>query len=281
MTPLQERRESVDKNDKTLSINKQCELLSIHKSGLYYTPNPEREENLEIVNLLDKQYFETPFYGVLRLTALFQNLGFNINVKRMRRLMKLVNWKTLYREPKTTIINKLHQKYPYLLRGLKIEKQNQVWATDITYIPMKKGFMYLIAVIDLYSRKVLNWSLSNTMSADWCADVLKETIKEHGCPMIFNTDQGSQFTSDVFTNVLKDNNIRISMDGKGRALDNIFIERLWKSVKYENVYLNIYEDGLSLYKGLEKYFTFYNEKRLHQSLGYSTPNEVYYEKEVA
>ncbi|QQV02657.1 MULTISPECIES: DDE-type integrase/transposase/recombinase [Chryseobacterium] len=149
------------------------------------------------MELLDKQYFATPFYGVLRLTAHFQDLGYQINVKRMRRLMKLVNWKTIFREPKTTITNKLHKKYPYLLKDLKIEKQNQVWATDITYIPMRKGFMYLIAIIDLYSRKVLNWSLSNTMGAEWCAEVLDEAIQKHGCPEIFNTDQGSQFTSDA------------------------------------------------------------------------------------
>ena len=155
--------------------------------------------------------------------------------------------------------------------------KHQGWATDITYIPMRKGFMYLMAVIDLYSRKVLNWSLSNTMSADWCAEVLEETIKNNGCPEIFNTDQGSQFTSDVFINVLKYNEIKISMDGKGRALDNIFIERLWKSVKYEHVYLYVYEDGISLYKGLEKYFTFYNQERLHQSLNYKTPNEIYHQ----
>ena len=279
--PMQERREKIDKDGKVLNISKQCELLSIHRSGLYYSSAVEKEENLQIMELLDKQYFETPFYGVLRLTAHFQNLGFKINVKRMRRLMKLVNWKTIYREPKTTIINKLHKKYPYLLKDLKIEKTNQVWATDITYIPMRKGFMYLIAIIDLHSRKVLNWSLSNTMSADWCAEVLQETIKNHGCPEIFNTDQGSQFTSDVFINVLKSNEIKISMDGKGRALDNIFIERLWKSVKYEHVYLYVYEDGVSLYKGLEKYFEFYNDRRLHQSLNYKTPNEIYEQKNVA
>lgn len=164
--PLDERRERINRWDTSLSINKQCELLSIHRSGLYYKPNAEKEENLQIMELLDKQYFATPFYGVLRLTAHFQDLGYRINVKRMRRLMKLVNWKTIFREPKTTITNKLHKKYPYLLKDLKIEKQNQVWATDITYIPMRKGFMYLIAIIDLYSRKVLNWSLSNTMGAE-------------------------------------------------------------------------------------------------------------------
>jgi putative transposase len=224
---------------------------------------------------LDEQYFSTPFYGVLRLTELLILAGFKVNKKRVRRLMKLMNWQTIYREPHTTISDKTHYKYPYLLRGLKIERCNQVWAMDITYIPMKTGFMYLTAIIDLHSRYVVQWSLSNTMSAEWCTEVLKEAIKNHGIPEIFNTDQGSQFTSDVFINTLIDNGIKISMDGKGRALDNIFIERLWRSVKYENIYLNVYENGLSLWKGLEQYFQFYNMERLHQSLDYHTPNQKY------
>jgi putative transposase len=224
---------------------------------------------------LDEQYFSTPFYGVLRLTALLQVAGYPVSVKRVRRLMKKVNWQTIYREPKTTINDKTHYKYPYLLKGLKIIKRNQVWAMDITYIPMEKGFMYLTAIIDLHSRYVIHWSLSNTMSAEWCAEVLKQAIELHGKPEIFNTDQGSQFTSEVFIKELKSNEIKISMDGKGRALDNIFIERLWRSVKYENVYLNVYENGLSLWKGLNDYFSFYNNERLHQSLEYKTPKDVY------
>lgn len=276
MKPLKERKEMIDKNDKEMSINKQCEVLSVHKSSLYYEPVGEKEENLKIMQLLDKQYFETPFYGALRLTAWLGEVeGFEVNIKRVRRLMKQIDWRTIYREPKTTIVNKLHHKYPYLLKDLKIEKANQVWATDITYIPMKQGFMYLCAIMDLYSRKVLNWSVSNTMSAEWCAEILKETIEKYGSPEIFNTDQGSQFTSDIFTNLLKENNIQISMDGKGRAIDNIFVERLWKSVKYEHVYLSVYENGLDLYQGLEKYFLFYNTQRLHQSLNYKTPNQIY------
>jgi putative transposase len=224
---------------------------------------------------LDEQYFSTPFYGVLRLTALLQVAGYPVSVKRVRRLMKKVNWQTIYREPRTTISNKTHYKYPYLLKGLKIIRRNQVWAMDITYIPMEKGFMYLTAIIDLHSRYVIHWSLSNTMSAEWCTEVLKQAIELHGKPEIFNTDQGSQFTSEVFIKELKSNEIKISMDGKGRALDNIFIERLWRSVKYENVYLNVYENGLSLWKGLNDYFSFYNNERLHQSLEYKTPKDVY------
>ena len=212
---------------------------------------------------------------MLRLTALLVLAGFKVNKKRLRRLVRLMNWQTIYREPRTTISDKTHYKYPYLLRGLKIERCNQVWAMDITYIPMKTGFMYLTAIIDLHSRYVVQWSLSNTMSAEWCSEVLQEAIKNHGIPEIFNTDQGSQFTSEVFINTLINNGIKISMDGKGRALDNIFIERLWRSVKYENVYLNVYENGLSLWKGLDQYFQFYNHERLHQSLDYHTPKQKY------
>lgn len=276
MKPLNERRKMVEKTIE-LSQEKQCKLLTIYRSGLYYKPLEESEENLKIMRLLDEQYFETPFYGALKLLALLRENGFLINIKRVRRLMKKINWKTIYREPKTSILNQLHQKYPYLLRHLKITERNQVWATDITYIPMKKGFMYL----DLHTRYVINWSLSNSMTADWCAEVLEQAIKNHGKPKIFNTDQGSQFTSDIFINVLKNSDISISMDGKGRALDNIFIERLWRSVKYEDIYLKAYENGLDLYKGLSKYFEFYNNERFHQSLDYKTPSEMYKIKQAA
>lgn len=275
MISSEQRKCMIDPCSPLLGISAQCQLLSITRSSFYYIPTGESEENLAIMRQLDEQYFSTPFYGVLRLTALLILAGFKVNKKRVRRLMKLMNWQTIYREPRTTIIDKTHYKYPYLLRGLKIERCNQVWAMDITYIPMKTGFMYLTAIIDLHSRFVVQWSLSNTMSAEWCTEVLTEAIKHHGVPEIFNTDQGSQFTSEVFINTLKDNGIKISMDGKGRALDNIFIERLWRSVKYENVYLNVYENGLSLWKGLDQYFQFYNHERLHQSLEYHTPNQKY------
>jgi len=275
MINLEERKEMIEPQSSVLSISTQCEMLSVSKSSFYYVPAGESDENLAIMRMLDEQYFSTPFYGALRLTAILILSGYKVNIKRVRRLMKLVNWQTIYREPRTTISEKTHYKFPYLLKGLKIEKCNQVWAMDITYIPMKKGFMYLTAIIDLYSRYVVQWSLSNSMSADWCTEVLKEAIKNNGTPEIFNTDQGSQFTSDIFINTLIDNNIKISMDGKGRALDNIFIERLWRSVKYENVYLNVYENGLSLWEGLEKYFLFYNHVRIHQSLDYHTPKQRY------
>lgn len=275
MKPLQERRIMVVETE-SLSKTRQCELLSIHRSGLYYEPKKESDENLEILKKLDEQYYKTPFYGALRLVVWLKKQGYEINVKRVRRLLKKMDWRTIYREPKTTIASKIDYKYPYLLRNLKIEKVNQVWAMDITYIPMRKGFMYLTAIIDLYSRKVVNWSISNTMSAEWCKEVLENAIATYGKPEIFNTDQGSQFTSEVFIAVLKFHEIKISMDGKGRAIDNIFIERLWKTVKYEDVYLKVYENGLDLYEGLKNYFKFYNSERFHQSLNYKTPNEIYY-----
>ena len=275
MITLEERKDMIEPGSSVLSISTQCEMLSVSKSSFYYVPVGESDENLAIMSELDEQYFSTPFYGALRLTAILILSGYKVNIKRVRRLMKLVNWQTIYREPRTTISDKTHYKFPYLLKGLKIEKCNQVWAMDITYIPMKKGFMYLTAIIDLHSRYVVHWSLSNSMSADWCTEVLKGAIKNNGSPEIFNTDQGSQFTSDLFINELIGNGIKISMDGKGRALDNIFIERLWRSVKYENVYLNVYENGLSLWEGLEKYFLFYNHVRIHQSLDYHTPKQRY------
>ena len=274
MKPLNERRNLVEKS-KDLSQEKQCDLLSIHRSGLYYKPLEESEENLKIMRLLDEQYFLTPFYGALKLMALLKVNGFSINVKRVRRLMKVVNWRTIYREPKTSISNQLHKKYPYLLRHLKISEKNQVWATDITYIPIQKGFMYLIAIVDLHTRYVLNWSLSNSMTTDWCAEVLEEAIKKHGKPIIFNTDQGSQFTSDVFINILKDNEISISMDGKGRASDNAYIERFWRTLKWEYVYLNPAEDGKELQIGIKEYLYYYNNQRTHQSLNHHTPYSWY------
>ncbi|MGH2613001.1 MAG: IS3 family transposase, partial [Rhabdochlamydiaceae bacterium] len=231
----------VNKEDSSLSIKRPCGLLEIRRSGLYYKPAGEKKENLEILRLMDEQYLKTPFYGVRRLTAWLQQKGCDINCKRVRRLMEVMGWQTLYRAPNTSRTDKQHQVYPYLLKGLNIERVNQVWAMDITYVPMRKGFMYLCAIIDAYSRYVVSWSLSNTMSAEWARQVVEEAIARYGKPEIFNTDQGSQFTSDVFTGLLKSVELRISMDGKGRAIDNIFIERLWRSVKYENIYLCSYE----------------------------------------
>jgi len=263
-----------------ICITTQCKLLDISRSCFYYTPKDECEVNLKMARLLIDRYLCTPFYGYRKLTVWLRSQGFEINEKRVRRLMKIVNWKTIYREPRTTICNVEHKKYPYLLKGLATTHKNHVWATDITYIPMEKGFMYLAAIIDLHTRYVLNWSVSNTMSATWCTGVLEEAMAKHGKPEIFNTDQGSQYTSDEHVNLLLSNEIKVSMDGKGRAIDNIFIERLWRTVKYENVYLQAYSDGTSLNQGLRKYFEFYNNERFHQSLDYATPAQRYFQREV-
>jgi len=278
--PLIERKDMVDLNEK-LSLSKQCILLNINRNSFYFSPKGEDSENLSLMELLKKQYHVTPFYGYRKMTVWFESHGFEVNEKRVRRLMKLVNWQTIYREPRTTIAVKEHKKYPYLLKDLEITQRNQVWATDITYIPMDKGFMYLCAIIDLHTRYVLSWDISNTMTAEWCTGVLQEALDKHGKPEIFNTDQGSQYTSEVHTKLLIDNDVKISMDGKGRAIDNIFIERLWRTVKYENVYLQAYASTLELYNGLKKYFIFYNNERFHQSLNYKTPREMYHKKQVA
>ena len=260
-----------------ISISRQCELLQIHRSGLYYTPVAENEENLHLMRLLDEQYLNTPFYGIRRLTKLLNKKGYPVNHKRVKRLMKLMGWQTIYRKPNTSWKDKEHKVYPYLLKDLKIDHSNQVWGIDITYIPMRRGYMYLCAIIDLHTRYVVNWSISNTMTAEWCCQVVAEAVKMNGKPEIINSDQGSQFTSIDYTELLQSPvmDIKISMDSKGRAIDNIFIERLWKSVKYECVYLNVFEDGVQLYEGLQKYFNFYNTERLHQSLDYQTPESLY------
>ena len=270
-----ERKSLIDFSDLSVSKSKQCELLSIHRSGLYYQPVGESEENLTLMRLMDEQYMRTPFYGIRCMQAWLATQGYLVNRKRVKRLMGLIGWHTIYRAPNTSLANKEHKRYPYLLKDLKITHQNQVWAMDITYIPMRRGFMYLCAIIDLHTRFVVGWSVSNTMTAAWCVEVVNEAISNYGKPAIFNTDQGSQFTSEAFTQNLKYEKIQISMDGKGRAIDNIFIERLWRTVKYENVYLYNYDNGMSLYSGLVGYFMFYNQERLHQSLGYKTPQSVY------
>jgi putative transposase len=227
------------------------------------------------MRFLDEQYFQTPFYGLERLLVLLQLSGYRVNRKRLRRLMRLVGWQTLYPVKRTSVPDGKAYKYPYLLGNLSITHPNQVWAIDITYIPMERGFMYLFAIIDLYSRYVVGWSLSNSMNAQWCVDTIEYAIVLHGAPQIINSDQGCQFTSEIYVKCLEKHQISISMDGKGRAIDNVFIERLWRSVKYEHVYLYVYDDGNQLWKGLDDYFRFYNYQRLHQSLGYRVPSEVY------
>jgi putative transposase len=276
MKTLAEKRALV-KPDSKLSIRQQCILLAICRSGLYYTPSPETEQNLEIMRLLDEQYLKTPFYGLPRINQLLKDKGYSVNKKRVKRLMNLIGWQTLFPRKNTSRRNKMHPVYPYLLKGLKITRPNQVWAIDITYIPMKKGFMYLIAIIDVYTRCVLTWSISNTMTADWCREVVEEAIVAYGYPEIINSDQGSQFTSQEYTSLFTKDGVttQISMDGKGRCIDNIFIERLWRSVKYECVYLYAFEDGVQLYEGLKEYFRFYNTERGHQSLDYQKPADLY------
>ena len=272
----------MEKDHSGLSMVKQCELLQISRSGLYYEAVKESEENLCILRWLDslsryggKQYLHTPFYGVERLLVLLVALGYKINHKRLRRLMKLQGWQTLYPQPRTTRTDPAAYKYPYLLKDTTIEGKNQVWAIDITYVPMQHGFLYLCALIDVHTRYVVGWGISNTMTAEWCTEIVSDALVRHGTPEIINSDQGSQFTSEAYIELLKKNQIQISMDGKGRAIDNIFIERLWRTVKYEHLYLHVYEDGLSLYKGLHHYFSFYNGERRHQSLDYQTPLTLY------
>ena len=271
---LSERREMVEPGH-ALSLVSQTALLGLHRSGLYYRRAAVDEEDLVLMSLLDKQYLKTPFYGYRKMTVFLQAEGYSVNHKRVRRLMRVLGIEAIYCRPSTSQSNQTHKIYPYLLRGLAITRANQVWATDITYVPMRKGFMYLMAIIDLYSRYVLAWSVSNTMASEWCVETLKKALLKHGKPTLLNTDQGSQFTADLFVKALLSQGIQPSMDGKGRAIDNIFIERLWRSVKYEDIYLKAYEDGWQLEKGMEKYFLFYNQERMHQSLQYQTPKQVY------
>lgn len=269
----------IDLGDRTVSISQQCEMFKISRSSFYYQGKGISEEDLELMRLLDEQYLKTPVYGSRSMRNYLQRLGYKINRKRVQRLMRLMGLEAIYPKPKTSIPHPEHRIYPYLLRGLEIERPNQVWATDITYIPLARGFMYLVAIMDWHSRKVLSWRVSNTLDADFCVEALNDAINRFGCPEIFNTDQGSQFTSKEFTDVLKDNGIKISMDGRGRCQDNIFVERLWWTLKYHYVYLRTFENGSELRKGLKHWFGYYNQERFHQSLGNLTPNEVYFKEQ--
>jgi putative transposase len=258
-----------------ISIRRQCELIGLNRSTYYYAPAGESAFNLHLMRLIDEQYLKTPFYGWPKMTAHLRRAGYPVNPKRIRRLMRLMGLRAIYPEPKTTVPGSGHKIYPYLLRGLEITRPNQVWSADITYVPLLHGFMYLVAIIDWFSRYVLSWELSNTLDGRFCLDALHQALLL-GRPEIFNTDQGVQFTALAFTGDLEAKNIRISMDGRGRALDNIFIERLWRSVKYEDVYLKDYASVPELDTGLGDYFQFYNHDRPHQSLDYRTPAEVYF-----
>jgi len=256
---------------------KQCETLSIHRSGFYYKPKGESELNLELMREMDEHYLHHPFKGATRMHVwLTQDKGYQVSKNRVERLYyKVMGLRAIMPGKHTSRRNKSHSVYPYLLLNLTIDRPNQVWATDITYIPMKKGYMYLTAIIDLHSRFVLNWSVSNSMDAQWCRETLEEAIEMHGKPEIINTDQGSQYTSEVFVNYVKSMGIKLSMDGKGRATDNAFIERLWRNIKYEKLYLNPPKDGLDLYLLVQEYFNYYNHERRHQSLNYQIPAQLY------
>ena len=232
-------------------------------------------EDVEIMNRIDAQYTATPFYGSRRMTAHLRAMGVLINRKRVQRLMRQMGLAGMAPGPNTSKPHPEHRVYPYLLRGLVIDRPGQVWSTDVTYIRLRHGFVYLVAIMDWYSRKVLSWRISNTMDTAFCVDCLEEALQRHGAPEIFNTDQGSQFTSAAFLRVLQEHSVQISMDGRGRALDNVFVERLWRSVKYEDIYLKAYEGVPELLVGLTEYFEFYNGHRPHQSLGYATPDQVY------
>ena len=256
------------------SLRQQCQWVGLHRSAYYYQPVIADPEDLLIMRLLDEPYLLTPFYGYRKMQLVLTQAGYQVNHKRIRRLMQVVGIETIYARTNTSKPAIGHRIYPYLLRGLSIDRVHQVWATDITYVPMQTGYMYLMAIIDLHSRYVLKWSVSNTMTAEWCSRVLSETLVTYPTPTIFNTDQGSQFTADVFTALLVKANVQISMDGKGRALDNIFVERLWRTVKYEDIYLKAYADGWQLEAGLQAYFEFYNYRRFHQGLAYQTPEQV-------
>jgi putative transposase len=265
----------IDRAHPTLSVRRQCQLLDVSRASVYHRPAPVSADDLRLMELIDRQYLARPFYGSRRMAAWLATQGHPVNRKRVQRLMRLMGLVAIYQRPNTSKAAPEHTKYPYLLGGLRIDRVNQVWCTDITYIPLAKGFIYLVAIMDWHSRAVLAWRTSNTLHADFCVEALEEALRRFGRPEIFNTDQGSQFTSTDFTGVLKAHGITISMDGKGRCMDNIFIERLWRSLKYENVYLHADASVPEARAGIGDWLRFYNEERLHQAHGYRTPRQIY------
>jgi putative transposase len=273
---LERKRKAIEPGHKKIPIYRQCELLGLNRSSLYYKPSGETEYNEQLMRLLDKQYIKTPFYGIDKMTAWLHRLGHFVNHKRVRRLMRQMGLEAVYprRKRPLSIADKQHRIYPYLLKDVQVEHADQVWSADITYIRMYRGWIYLVAVMDWFSRYVLSWEISVTLESDFCVDALKRALS-HGRPEIFNTDQGSQFTSMEFTKALLDAGVQISMDGKGRAFDNIFSERLWRTVKVEEVYLRDYQTVTEARFNLGRYFDLYNNERLHEALGYRTPAEVY------
>lgn len=260
-----------------LPVVRQCQILKLARSTAYYTPQPTSDSDLKLMRRIDELHLEYPFAGTRMLRDMLRREGQQIGRKHVRALMKKMGIEALYRKPNTSQRHAAHPVYPYLLRDLKIDRSNQVWATDITYIPMRRGFIYLVAVLDWHSRRVLSWRVSNTLTTDFCLDAVREAIARYGTPEIFNTDQGSQFTSSEFTGLLKAHGIQISMDGKGCWRDNVFVERLWKSIKYEEVYLKAYDSVSAAKASLGTYLTFYNARRPHQSLDGTTPDAIYFD----
>jgi len=270
------RKTMVEPSHGGLSITRQCRLLSLSRSSYYFKAAGETENNLALTRLIDAQFLETPWYGSRQMARHLRREGWSVGRKRVRRLMRKMGLQAIYQAPRTSDPHPEHKIYPYLLKGLSITRPNHVWCADITYIPMRRGFLYLVAIMDWASRKVLAWRLSNTMDADFCVKALEEALARYGKPEIFNTDQGSQFTGFDFIDVLKDAKIKISMDGKGRWMDNVFIERLWRSLKYECVYLNAFETGSEARDGIGRWIGYYNRRRPHSSLGrHRTPDECY------
>lgn len=272
-----EKKALVEPEHLSISISRQCELLGLARSSFYYEIQPETEQNLRLMKMLDRQYTARPFYGVRKMTAWLATQGEIVNPKRVRRLLRKMGIEAIYPKPNLSRPQDNVRKYPYLLREEKITAPNQVWSTDITYIPLPQGYVYLVAVIDWYSRYVLSWELSNTMDMTFCLSALEKALAQN-TPKIFNSDQGSQFTSTAFTSRLEKEGILVSQDGRGRALDNIFVERLWRSVKYEEVYLKGYTSVIEALRGLDEYFDFYNDERLHQSLNYQTPAMIHFKQ---
>jgi putative transposase len=271
----------VDSKYPKLSITRQCELLQIARSSYYYDPTGESALNLKLMRLIDEQFLETPFYGSRQMARHLRRQGYSVGRKRVQRLMRKMGISAIYQAPKTSKPHPEHKIYPYLLRNVSITQPDHVWCADITYIPMRRGFLYLVAIMDWATRSVLSWRLSNSMDSSFCVEALEEAMSRYGKPKIFNTDQGSQFTSYDFARVLKDNDIKISMDGKGRWMDNVFIERLWRSLKYECVYLHDYQTGSEAREGIGRWIEFYNHERPHSSLGDSTPMEMYRQRMAA
>jgi len=267
-------RALIENDSAMLSVRRQCELLGLGRSSLYYEAVAETEVNLCLMRLIDEQYLATPFYGSRRMTVWLTHSGHAVNRKRVQRLMRLMDLEAIHPQPRLSLANKERRTFPYLLRGLPVNRVNQVWATDITYVPLSRGFMYLVAVIDWHSRYVLSWRLSNSLEGSFCIEALEAAL-ELGTPEIFNSDQGVQFTSQAFTSCLERTGVSISMDGRGRALDNVFVERLWWSMKYEHVYRHDHQTVASLHQGLDTYLEFFNRQRRHQSLEYATPWDVY------